>query len=422
MLSRICEIDNAAEDYSHRAMKWRNQILALICLLAFAALGVLYFQTWVVQKPFGIILFVGEGLTAQRTAATRIYIGGADNPLAMDRLEFSARLRNPSTDFAVPDSAAAASALATGMKVKNGTIATAESGAPLRTILEIAHEEGRATGIVTDGALTNPTAASFYAHANNTKPPQQFARAMIDQSTVDIALGGGAADFDKAKLDQAHLRMVRRLPELEQINGWQQQSRLLGLFAANDLPFTDEVAARTEQPSLADMVRRAIELLQVNRRGYILIVNAHLMASAAWQNLGERTLRETAELDRAVKVSGEYAGKNSAIIVCGDTAIGGMNVNGYPFRYDSGVAILGLNSVGQPWVTWATGPNGWKTGLTAESSSARDVSALEPAAVQAPSALNSLEDPIANATGLRMEKLHGTIDNTQIFRVIRDAL
>ena len=402
-------------------MKWRNQILALICLLAFAALGVLYFQNWVVQKPFGIILFVGEGLTAQRTAATRVYIGGADNPLAMDGLEFSARLRNHSADFAVPDSAAAASALATGIRVKNGTIATAESGAPLQTILEIAHQEGRATGIVTDGALTNPTVAAFYAHASTAKPPQQFATTMIEQSAVDIALGGGAADFDKAKLDQTRVRVVRNLPELEQISGW-QQPRLLGLFAANDLPFTDEVAARTDQPSLADMVRRAIELLQVNRHGYVLVVNAHLMASAAWQNLGERTLRETAELDRAVQISREYAGRNSAIIVCGDAAIGGMNVNGYPFRYDTGVAILGLNSAGQPWVTWATGPNGEKTGATVESSSARDLSALEPAAVQAASALNSLEDPIANATGLRMEKLGGAIDNTQVFEIIRDAL
>src|ERR1043165_4385697 len=148
-------------------MKWRNQILALICLLVFAALGVLYFQNWVVQKPFGIILFVGEGLTAQRSAATRVYIGGADVPLAMDPLEVSARLRNYSMDFAVPDSAAAASALATGTRVKNGMVATAASGAALQTILEIAHEQGRGTGIVTDGALTNPTAAAFYAHANN---------------------------------------------------------------------------------------------------------------------------------------------------------------------------------------------------------------------------------------------------------------
>jgi hypothetical protein len=45
------------------AMKWRNQILALLCLTIFVALGVLYFRHWVVQKPFGIVLFIGEGLT-----------------------------------------------------------------------------------------------------------------------------------------------------------------------------------------------------------------------------------------------------------------------------------------------------------------------------------------------------------------------
>jgi len=189
-------------------MKWRNQILALICLLAFAGLGVLYFKNWVVQKPFGIILFIGEGLTAQRTAATRIYIGGADNRLAMDRLDFSARLRNHSADFAVPDSGAAASALATGTKVKNGTISLSESGEALRTILELAHEEGRATGIVTDGALTNPTAAAFYAHANNAKQPQEFANALIERDAIDIALGGGATEFKKEKLDQTRIRVV----------------------------------------------------------------------------------------------------------------------------------------------------------------------------------------------------------------------
>jgi alkaline phosphatase len=336
-------------------------------------------------------------------------------------LEFSARLRNHSADFAVPDSSAAASALATGTKVKNGTISLGESGDALRTIVEIAHEEGRATGIVTDGALTNPTAAAFYAHANNAKQPQEFANALIERDAVDIALGGGAAEFKKEKLDQTKIRIVHNLPELEQITGW-QQPRLVGLFAPNDLSFTDEVAARTEQPSLADMVRRAIELLQVNRHGYVLIVDAHLMASAAWQNLGERTLRETAELDRALQVARNYAGRNAAIVVCGDVAIGGMSVNGYPFRYDSGVAILGLNSAGQPWISWATGPNGGKSSGNMESPSARDLSALEPAAIQSPSALNSIEDPIANATGLRMEKLHGTIDSTDVFAIIRDAL
>jgi hypothetical protein len=53
-------------------MKWRNQILALLCLLIFVAFGVLYFRNWVVQKPFGIVLFIGEGLTPDRLAATRL--------------------------------------------------------------------------------------------------------------------------------------------------------------------------------------------------------------------------------------------------------------------------------------------------------------------------------------------------------------
>src|SRR5437899_5963388 len=238
-------------------MKWRNQILALICLLIFAVLGVLYFQNWVVQKPFGIILFSGEGLTAQRKGATRVYIGGADSPLAMDGLEFSARLRNHSVDFAVPDSGAAASALATGTKVKNGTISLAESGDALRTILELAHEEGRATGIVTDGALTNPTVAAFYAHANNAKQPQEFANALIERDAVDIALGGGATEFKKEKLDQTRIRVVHNLPELEQITEW-QQPRLLCLFAANDIQFTDEVARSEEHTSELQSLRHLV--------------------------------------------------------------------------------------------------------------------------------------------------------------------
>src|SRR6478609_7469144 len=65
-------------------MKWRNQILALLCLTIFIALGFLYFRHWVVQKPFGIVLFVGEGLTPERVAATRLYARGANAHLAIE--------------------------------------------------------------------------------------------------------------------------------------------------------------------------------------------------------------------------------------------------------------------------------------------------------------------------------------------------
>ncbi|MGH7935681.1 MAG: alkaline phosphatase, partial [Chthoniobacterales bacterium] len=144
-------------------MRWRNQILALLCLTIFIALGVLYFRHWVVQKPFGIVLFVGEGLTPARIAQTRLYTGGANAKLAIESLPAMALLSNFSADFAVADEGAAATAMATGAKINNRNTGGAIDGFPLKTIIDLAYEKGRAIGLVTNARLTNPTAAAFYA-------------------------------------------------------------------------------------------------------------------------------------------------------------------------------------------------------------------------------------------------------------------
>jgi hypothetical protein len=56
------------------------------------------------------------------------------------------------------------------------------------------------------------------------------------------------------------------------------------------------------------------------------------MRRAAEENNGERTLTQTLELDRAVAIARSYGGPKATIIVCGDAAIGGMTLNGFPFR------------------------------------------------------------------------------------------
>src|SRR5437763_2041446 len=107
-------------------MKWRNQLLALFCLIAFGLGGIFYFKHWVVQKPFGIILFIGEGLAPGRLAMTRVYIGGSDRPLAFESMNHVALIKNHSKDFAAPDQAAAATAMATGTKVNNRALSVDE--------------------------------------------------------------------------------------------------------------------------------------------------------------------------------------------------------------------------------------------------------------------------------------------------------
>jgi len=420
-------------------MKWRNRLLALLCLAVFAGLGVLYFQHWVVQKPFGIILIIGEGLAPERIALTRVYLGGADARLTLDGMPNVALVMNYSRDFAAADQAAAASALATGVKLSNRSLSVDSNGKAIPTIIELARSRGRATGLVTNGSLTNATCAAFYAHAGNANDIDQLARELAEGGKVDLCLGMSAAEFlPEAKqgqrqdnrdllleLRQNGFDVIRTRAELESVPVW-RRPKLFGVFAngADDRSWND-------QPALADMVRRAIELLQYNARGYVLVIDAARMRSAAETNNAEKTLTETAELDRVVAAAQHYAGAKSTIIVCGDAAIGGLHANGFPFRRDSGIALLGLNPSGEPWMTWATGPKGVqsygaakipeKEG-SADSSAGTEKEPSEPAAFYAKSALNTVEDVVAFGIGRGTEKLHGTIDNTQIFKAIRDEL
>jgi alkaline phosphatase len=427
-------------------VKWRNQLLALFCLLAFAGLGILYFQHWVVQKPFGIVLFVGEGLTPHRLGATRVYLGGADARLALDSMNHLALLMNYSKDFAAPDQAAAATAIATGVRVNNRAIAVDNAGKPLATIIELARAHGRATGLVTNAKLTDPTSAAFYAHPTEGNDTDDIARQLSDESKIDIAMGGGVAQFlpdtkNGQRQDGRDLLLelrrngfdvVHTRAELEAIPAW-RRPKLFGGFAQGELAFVDQLEEKKEQPSLSDMVRRAIELLQYNAGGYLLIVDAGLMRKAAQENSAERTLAETVELDRALATARRYAGHKATIIVCGDVGIGGLSLNGFPFRRDSGIALLGLNSAGEPWMTWSTGPNGSKSygaakvSVNSESGGREqsDISGpeyLEPAAFYAKSALNTVDDVIALGTGPGTETLQGVVESTIIFRIIRDEL
>lgn len=424
-------------------MKWRNQLLALFCLLAFAGLGVLYFQHWVIRKPFGIILFIGEGLSPSRLAPTRAYAGGAGSHLSLDSMSHLALLTNYSKDFAAPDQAAAATALATGVRVSNRAIAVDGDGKPITNIIELAREHGRAIGLVTDGKLTAPTSAAFYAHPVDPGDIDSIAAEFIDGGKIDIVMGGGTAHFLPPtkggerqdgrdlllELRRNGFDIARTRAELEAIPAW-RRPKLFGTFSNVELAFENQIEERGQQPSLSDMVRRAIELLQYNPGGYLLVIDAGLMRKAAEENNGERTLSQTVELDRAVAIARRYAGERSTIIVCGDAAIGGLSLNGFPFRKESGIALLGLNSSGQPWITWATGPNGAKSYGAAKIAGKLETNhgeqpgaeQVEPAAFYAKSALGTVEDVIAFGSGPGTDALEGTLDITVVFKILRDEL
>ncbi len=416
-------------------LKLRNQLLALACLLAFAGFGFVLFRTWVVQKPFGIILFLGDGLTPTNLTAARLYQNGADHRLTAESLPNVALLSNHASDFAVPDAPAAASAIATGVKVNNRSIATSPEGAELRSILDLARSSGRATAIVTNGSLTDAGCAAFYAHASSSDEVENIATQFFN-AQIDVALGGGLENFTPEgkggrrkdgrdlmlEFRQKGREVVRTKGELENAANFRASS-LVGFFSNANFAFSDQTG--TQQPSLADMVRRAIEMLQFNRGGYFLLVDAELISRASEQNDGEHVLVETLALDEALGTAMKYAGEKSLVIATGKHSIGGMSLNGYPLRQDHGVALIGTNPFGYPSITWATGPNGANRQpplINSEAAASPPPPGKQPAAFYAPVAIQNAEDVIAVGTGPGSEALKGFQDNTVLFEIFKSKL
>ncbi len=407
--------------------KFRNKMIALLCLAGFAGLGVLYFKNWVVQKPFAVILFVGDGLVGSKLAAARLYRDGATRRLFLESFPHVALLNNHGADFAVPEAASAATLIATGQRGSQRAISLRQGEEPFRSLLRIAQERGRATGLVTNGRITSPTLAAFYSHAASASERDSIALQLLESDTPDVVMGGGRSDFlptskggnrqDGRDLILEFQNTGRKLPrnknELESIPEY-QYPELLAIFSEAELPYSDTIAA--ENPTLSDMVRRAIRLLQYNRTGYFLVVDADLIARASSQNDGEQTLREIVELDRAIETAVRYAGENAVILATAKHSTGGMVMNGYPLLQERGMALIGRNPQGIPSITWSTGPGG--AGDQALEGRLRE----EPVAASRNTAADTVEDVIAIGMGPGAERLQGFQDASLVFDILKNEM
>lgn len=393
----------------------RNKIIFLACLLVFAGLGVVIYREWVVQKPFAIILIVADNLAPSHLASARLFAGGADFRFKMESLPHTALGKSRAADYAVADSAAAATSIATGQLVNRGALGLSPEGQTIETLLQAARRAGRSTGLVANTPLTEPAIAAFYARATDARDPGALALQLLEDDAPDVMLAGGGGQLvpqeqGGARRDgrdlflemrQRGFDIVRNKAELESTPGW-RAPRTLGIFADGDLAFVEDQSRSPTQPRLADLVRRGIQLLQFNRKGYFLVVHAGLTGRAAEVGRGESLLREMRELDEAVATAVQYAGEKSLIIVSGLANTGGLRLNAFSFAPDRGIAILGPSAAGVPALTWSTGPGS----PDAEPGS----STLEAVAAKTDRPQPVAEDVLVLASGPGTEQINGFLD------------
>lgn len=303
-------------------IKRRTIVLALIAVMVLAS------ASWA-AAPKNVILMIGDGMGVPQVTLTRLTVGA---PLSMDSMKYGGLAKTHSANATVTDSAAAATALATGCKTNNGMISTLPDGTVVPTILEAAAKKGKATGLLTTVTITHATPAGFGSHVNARADEAGIAPQYLDRK-IDVLMGGGRYYFmpqsqegSKRKDDRDLLAEATKLgyavtntpEEMRAV----KSGKLLGLFELSSL------SAVQPNPPLAEMTAKAVELLSQDKDGFFLMVEGGQIDWRAHDNDQKGVITHTVDFDAAVGEALRFARRkgDTLVIVTADHETGGLTI------------------------------------------------------------------------------------------------
>lgn len=276
--------------------------------------------------PPVVIVMIGDGMGFPQVETAGQYQNGASGTLAMEQLPVRGEIRTASLS-GLTDSAASATAMATGVKTTNRHVGVDVDEAPLETSVELAHQLQMPAGIVSTAHLSHATPASFSAHWRDR---DGFGDIAASLATVrpEVMLGGGTAYLGAhvADLTAAGWAHVTRRSELLALDP--SQERVLGLFADEHLDYVIDRTTTSSVPSLAEMSMAAIQHLDAPGRGFFLMIEGARIDMAAHINDRDRMITETVDFDEAIAAVDAWARTrpNVTLIVTGDHECGGVEI------------------------------------------------------------------------------------------------
>lgn len=355
------------------------RILLAVLLHAFLCSAVLAGQAKYV------FLFVGDGMSASQINVTEAYkalLAGKTAQPGIEQLNFTTfPVQGVTTTYSseslITDSAAAATAMACGVKTYNAGLGVDSEGKPVRTIAEMAKAAGLKVGIVTTVSLDHATPAAFYAHAKSRKDYYEIGL-QLPKSGFDYFAGGGFLDPEgkKAKTDgpkenvldaitKAGYTLVRDRQGFESLKP--------GVKAVVVSPRLQDEAAipysidQTPQDlSLADLTAKGIEMLD-NPKGFFMMVESGKVDWACHANDAAAVIHDLLAFEKAIDKALQFAAKHpkeTLIVVTGDHETGGMSIGFAGTKYATylqhltrqNVSHVAFNEIFGAWRT--ANPNG----------------------------------------------------------------
>ena len=279
--------------------------------------------------PKNIIYMIGDGMGANIIQATQekhadeLY----GNKLAINYLTQVGTHSSYSASDKITDSAAGGTALATGQKTSNYTVGMDKTHTTnFKSVLDLAAEKGKSTGIIATKSVTDATPAAFTAHVEDRKMQNAIAKQQlvkIADGTLDLVLGGGAEYYEffdnEEEFETAEEKGMSYSKKWE--DTLEDELPIVGLYA-NDALST--IAAYL--PTLAEMTDFALNQLSEDEDGFFLMVEGSQIDSMAHDNDLEKEIREMYQFDNAIAVAMRYVAlhPDTLLIVTADHETGGL--------------------------------------------------------------------------------------------------
>jgi alkaline phosphatase len=298
-------------------------------------------------RPRNVILMIGDGMGLGQVSSASALIHGPAGGLAIERFPVAGLVRTSAADNLAADSAASASAMATGLKCSTKAISTLDDGSRPVTLFEVARGRGLATGVVTTSGLVDATPAAFTAHAARRTHYSTILRGMLD-SGADVLIGGDWRFYRKARRDTEFQELIGRIDELGAEAGYTvvrdarelaaAEGPVLGLFPPRGR------ASDAHGPPLQATVLNALDRLADEPGGFLAVFESEVTDGAGHANDIGLVIDGVRELDDAVSAVLAWAEQrgDTLVLVTADHDTGGLGV------------IEGRYRDGDATVRWAT--------------------------------------------------------------------
>lgn len=340
------------------------------------------------DSPRNIILMIADGCGFNCMEAARLYQSAAADSqryqtfpvqVAVSTFSLDTKRYDPDKAWSDPhyfkrsptDSAAAATAMATGRKTRNRIIGMSAYHVRLETVCERAKAEGKSTGTVTSVPFSHATPAGFLAHHPNRNDYHLIGDQMLFESRADVIMGCGHPHFDDDgnRLDKPSYRYVsseetwRRLLDAGTDAGFEASGRggrwrvvdereaflalaegpvpdrVLGLAPAHSTlqqkrggdgyaaPFAAPMNGN--MPTLHEMARAALNVVDDNPLGFFLMIEGGAVDWAAEDNQTGRMIEEMVDFNLTVAAVMEWiedhgGWEENLLIVTSDHETGGI--------------------------------------------------------------------------------------------------